>query len=179
MSTIPINFAVDKQTGLPFFPVTHVNAVRDDNGTPLPDLLDCKSTGHATCSTAAATAAKEVTVSDFVLSAGKSLVVKFTNGISVASPTLAVTYTDKDNVQQTSDPIPIYYRGEALGAYMVKAGASVILDYNGTQFDVIGDMTPSGFKITHNNTTGADQFEAIGSATLEHDDTTGADKFTL
>lgn len=43
----------------------------------------------------------------------------------------------------------------------------------------ICDVVTSGFRLTHNNTTGADQFEAIGSATLVHDTTTGADKFTF
>ena len=105
---------------------------------------------------------------------------------------------------------PIYYRGAALGANMVKAGSQIILRYDGTSFNIIGNLdtdtvtdvsynsqtgmlqqkkngqttdittiVTSGFVITHNETTGADVFTAIGSATLTHDDTTGADVFTF
>ena len=49
---------------------------------------------------------------------------------------------------------------------------------NGQTSDIVS-VVNSGFKLTHNNTTGADQFEAIGTATLVHDTTTGADKFTF
>lgn len=177
MSTIPMNYAIDKQTGLPFFPITHLKAVRDDEGNPLIDLLDDKSIGYGTCSTAAATAAKAVTVSDIIFGTGKTICVKFTNGISVANATLAVTYTDADNVSQTTSAIPIYYRGAALGANLVKAGESIFLNYNGTQLDVIGDLTPSGFNITSDEETGYDEFEAYGNATITEDNTNGYDEF--
>lgn len=175
MSTFPVNYVVDKQTKQPFFPVTHIKAVRDDNGNPLEP--DSKSIGYGTCSTAAATAAKTVTVSDIIFGTGKTICVKFTNGISVANATLAVTYNDADNVSQTTGAIPIYYRGAALGANLVKAGGSVMLNYNGTQIDVIGDLTPSGFQITSDEETGYDEFEAFGNATITEDDTNGYDEF--
>ena len=143
MSQIPVNYAIDKRTGNPFFPVTHINAVRDDEGNPLSDLLAGKSVGYGTCDTAADTAAKTVTVGDgFVFGEKKLLVVKFTNGISVAGATLAVTYTDKDNVSRTTAALPIYYRKAALGAGRVAAGDSLTLRYNGTQLEVVSALEP-------------------------------------
>lgn len=35
---------------------------------------------------------------------------------------------------------PIYYRGAALGANMVKAGSQIILRYDGTSFNIIGNL---------------------------------------
>lgn len=49
---------------------------------------------------------------------------------------------------------------------------------NGQTSDIV-NVVNSGFKVTHNNTTGADEFEAIGTATFVHDNTTGADKLTF
>lgn len=96
-----------------------------------------------TCSTAAATAAKAVTLgTTFDLVAGATILVTFTNGISVANATLAVTHTPIGGSQRTEAAKAIYYRGAALGADMVKAGAKVLLRYNGTQFDVLGDLFP-------------------------------------
>lgn len=155
-----------------------------------------------TCATAADTAAKTVQTSDgFTLTADAMVLVTFQNAISAASATLNVNSTGAK---------PIYYRGAALAAGMVKAGDTLALRYDGTVWNITGtldtdtdtvtdvsyDQTTgklqktvndttidvvsivnSGFRLTHNNTTGADEFEAIGSATLVHDDTTGADKF--
>lgn len=142
---------------------------------------------QAACSTAAATAAKTITLKQgFSLEDGAMVLVTFENAITVAAATLAVTYTDTTGTQQTTAAKPIKYGGAALAANLIKANMMVILRYytDGENtandcWNVVGDLTPSGFNITHNNTTGADQFEAIGSATIEHDDTTGADKFTF
>lgn len=43
----------------------------------------------------------------------------------------------------------------------------------------ICDVVTSGFRITHNNETGADEFEAIGTATFTHNNETGADSFVF
>ena len=143
MSEIPVNYIVDNQTQEPFFPITHINAVRDDNDDPLSEFLDEKSVGYGTCSTAADTAAKAVTIGDgFIFGQKKLMLVKFTNGITVASATLAVTYTDKNNTQQTTAAIPIYYKGAALPANLVGAGDSVMMKYNGTQIDIVSNLAP-------------------------------------
>ena len=87
---------------------------------------------EATCSTAAGTAAKEVTKpTSFTLTTGATIVVKFTNAITVASATLNVGSTGAK---------AIYYRGAALAANRVAAGDRLILKYNGTQFDIIGHL---------------------------------------
>lgn len=134
---------------------------------------------EGTCSTAAATAAKTVTVgTTFKPVAGATLLVTFQNAISVASATLAVTYGASGD-QQTLAAKPIYYRGAALGAGLIKAGSKVLLRYNGTQFDIIGDLTPSGFTITTDETTGYDTLAAIGSAEITPNSSTGVDAFTF
>ena len=130
---------------------------------------------EATCSTAAETAAKEVTKpTSFTLTTGATIIVKFTNAITVASATLNVGSTGAK---------AIYYRGAALAANRVAAGDRLILKYNGTQFDIIGHLdtdtntqavssvvghtgavtatqigtalTNAGYKLTDNNTWNA------------------------
>lgn len=134
-----------------------------------------------TCSTAAATAAKTVTLGNtFQLVQDATILVKFTNAITVANATLAVTHTPFGASEATTEAAkPIYYRGAALPAGLVKAGTMVMLRYNGTQFDIVGDLTPSGFSVTSDETTGYDTFEAIGSAEITEDDTKGYDEFTF
>ena len=141
----------------------------------------------AACSTTAATAAKTITLKEgFALEDGAMVLVTFANAITVANATLAVTYPNAAGTQQTTAAKPIKYGGAALAANLIKANMMVMLRYytdgeNSANdcWNVVGDLTPSGFKITHNNTTGADEFEAIGSATLVHDTSTGADKFVF
>lgn len=105
---------------------------------------------EGTCSTAAATAAKEVTLgTTFELVTGATLIVKFTNAISVASATLAVTHTDLDGTTTTETAKPIYYRGAALAKNLVAAGDRLILRYNGTQYDIMGHLdTNTDTKVT-------------------------------
>ena len=84
-----------------------------------------------TCSTAAATTAKEVSCADFALVSGATVLVKFTNKNSAASPTLNVNSTGAKN---------IYYRGAALTAssiYNWGAGDFVEFYYDGTQWNLL------------------------------------------
>ena len=85
---------------------------------------------YGTCSTAAGTVAKVVTCADFTLTTGATILVKFTNENSVASPTLNVNNTGAKS---------IYYRGAALasGLYYWGAGDTVEFYYNGTQWDLL------------------------------------------
>jgi len=95
---------------------------------------------EGTCTTAAATAAKEVTVgTTFSPVAGATLLVTFQNAITVASATLAVTYGASGSTA-TLAAKPIYYKGAALAANMIGAGMKVMLRYNGTQFDIVGEL---------------------------------------
>lgn len=127
---------------------------------------------EATCSTAAATAAKEITTApkSFSLVAGAKILVTFTYAISVANATLQVG---------SAAAKPIYYHGAALAANLVKAGSVLLLAYDGTAWNIVGDLTPSGFVITTDETTGTDIFTAVGSATVSHNDSTGADEFVF
>lgn len=95
---------------------------------------------EGTCTTAAGTAAKTVTVgTTFSPVAGATLLVTFQNAITVASATLAVTYGPSGSTA-TLAAKPIYYRGAALGAGLVKAGAVLLLRYDGTRFNIVGDL---------------------------------------
>lgn len=102
-------------------------------------ILNAPFGNAGTCSTAAATAAKEVTLgTTFALVTEATILVKFANAISVANATLAVTHTTLAGTTTTEAAKAIYLNGAALEANIIQAGASILLRYNGTQFDIIG-----------------------------------------
>lgn len=119
-------------------------------------LLNKGIVNYATCSTAAATVKKQVTLgTTFALTDGAMLAVKFSNGISVASSTLEVKHTPLGGTQTTEQAKAIYYQGGALASGLVKAGDTILLRYNGTQFDVLGSL-PDGELIHYaSDTAGA------------------------
>ena len=88
---------------------------------------------EAICSTAGGTAAKvtNTTPPSFTLTAGAKILVKFTYAISAENATLQVG---------SNSAKPIYYKGSALPADLVKAGTSVLLQYDGTSFNIVGDL---------------------------------------
>lgn len=86
---------------------------------------------YGTCSTAAGTAAKTVDVDNFSLEMGARVLVKFTITNTAASPTL--------NVEGTGAKA-IYYRGSAINAGVLAANRTYEFVYNGTQWDLIGDL---------------------------------------
>lgn len=91
------------------------------------------------CSTAAATAAKEVTLgTTFSLVSGAMILVTFTNGITSANSTLAVTHTTLAGTTTTETAKPIYLNGAALPSDVITPNSTVFLRYNGTQFDLVG-----------------------------------------
>ena len=158
-----------------------------------------------TCSTAAATAAKAVTLgTTFELVTGATILVTFTNGITVDGATLAVTHTPIGGSSTTEAAKPIYYKGAALPANLVKAGMTVTLRYDGTNYNVLGtldnetdinydsntgklkktvngttsdvcDVVTSGFSLMEDDATGIDTLGAIGGATISDDNTNGLD----
>ena len=86
------------------------------------------STLYGTCSTAAATAAKEVVCSNVdSLEAGMTLRVVFTNANTAASPTINVNSKGAKNVYRFGSTTPI-------GGNSWEAGAVVDLFYDGTSF---------------------------------------------
>ncbi len=87
--------------------------------------------GYGTCSTAEATAAKAVTLSDYVLVKGGVVAVKFTYGLC-ASATLNINSKGAKNV---------FINGAAVTsttANMVKAGDIAYFMYDGTQYQFLG-----------------------------------------
>lgn len=84
--------------------------------------------GYATCSTAATTAAKTVTVSDFILLKNGIVSVLFTSAIDVAGATLNVSSTGAK---------PIRVNGAAIQPGLVKAQTVVQFQYDGTAWNVV------------------------------------------
>lgn len=97
------------------------------------NLKDLRLDNYGTCSTAAGTVAKIVTVNNnsFALVEGVIVTVKFTATNTAANPTL--------NVNSTSAK-PIYYKGAAIQAGLLQANKIYTLIYNGTQYQIIGDI---------------------------------------
>ena len=86
---------------------------------------------YGTCSTAAGTAAKTVACSGFSLATGAEITVKFTVTNTASNPTLNVNSTGAK---------PIYYNGAAISAGYLKANKTYSFRYNGTQYDLVGDV---------------------------------------
>lgn len=84
---------------------------------------------YGVCSTAASTAAKEVTATRFALTTGSSIAVHFTVANTAANPTLNVNSTGAK---------PIYFNGSAISTSMIVAGGTYLFVYNGTQYDAVG-----------------------------------------
>lgn len=104
-------------------------------------------TDYGTCSTAADTAAKTVNVDlSFVKVTGARVTVKFTETNTASSPTL--------NINDTG-AAAIYYRGSAISAEYLAANRTYEFVFNGTQYELIGDInTDSDHQVTNTvNTT--------------------------
>ena len=76
--------------------------------------------GYATCSTAAATAAKTASLSSYTLTTGGIVAVKFTNAVG-AGATLNIN---------SKGAKAIYYKGAAITAGVIKAGDTVTMIYS-------------------------------------------------
>ena len=112
------------------------SAARNINGMSVDGSAD--RVNYGTCSTAAGTAAKTVSCTGFALITGAEVTVKFTVTNTAASPTLNVNSTGAK---------AIYYRGEAISAGNLAANRTYTFRYNGTQYELVGDIN------TDNNTT--------------------------
>lgn len=100
---------------------------------------------YGTCSTAAATAVKVVSCSNFALITGAEITVKFTTTNTAANPTLNVNNTGAK---------AIYYRGSAISAGYLAANRTYTFRYNGSQYDLVGDInTDTNTKVTQTLTT--------------------------
>lgn len=86
---------------------------------------------YGTCSTAAATVAKTVAVSGFVLKVGATATVKFSYSNTASNPTLNVNSTGAK---------PIYYNGAAITSSYLVANRVYTFVYDGTNYLVVGDI---------------------------------------
>ena len=97
--------------------------------------------GYGVCSTAGATAAKTVSITNTVLTPGGIIAVNFVNAFTASSPTLSVNGS-------AAKPIKLY--GNAMPMGKVHANTILVMYYDGTQFNVIGIQSqtaaaPTGF----------------------------------
>lgn len=86
---------------------------------------------HGACDTAAGTAAKTVTITNFNLETGAQITVKFTNGNTASTPTLNVN---------SSGAKAIKYRGTNIKSTSIIANQIYNLLYDGTDWNVIGSL---------------------------------------
>ena len=101
---------------------------------------------YGTCSTAAGTAAKTVTLAGFTLATGARITVKFTVTNTAASPTLNVNGTGAKAIQ---------YRGAAITASYLSANRVYEFVYDGTAYQLIGDIdTNSTYNVATSSTNG-------------------------
>lgn len=105
-------------------------------------VQDCAESGggYGVCSTAAATAAKTVAITNFLLLKNGIIAVRFTAGISVIGATLNV------NGQGAK---PIYNNGAPVQPGDIRAGQTVMMAYDGTNWNITA--------ITGNESGGSDQ----------------------
>ena len=97
--------------------------------------------GYGVCSTAGATAAKTVSITNFVLTPSSVFAVLFENAFTASSPTLSVNGS-------AAKAIKLY--GSAIPMGKVHNNTILVMAYDGTQFNVIGIQSqtaaaPTGF----------------------------------
>lgn len=83
--------------------------------------------GYGTCSTAAATVAKVVSLSSYSLTTGGYVAVKFTNAV----PAKATMNINSKGAKS------IYHRGSAITAGVIEAGDIATFIYNGSQYHLL------------------------------------------
>lgn len=89
-------------------------------------------THYGTCSTAAGTAAKTVSLTGFTLTTGAVVHVKFSNANTASNPTLNVNSTGAKNIQ---------YNGANVASSSIVAGAVYTFIYTGSVWEMTGDVT--------------------------------------
>ena len=119
-------------------------------------------THYGTCATAAATATKAVSITNFTLVTGARVIVKFTVTNTAASPTLNVNNTGAKAIQ---------YRGAAITAGYLAANRTYEFVYDGTNYQLVGDVntdtnTDTKVRQTNDTTTNA-SLPVLVSATAD------------
>lgn len=118
-------------------------------------------THYGTCSTAAATVAKTVSITGFSLVTGAAVRVKFTYANTTSSPTLNVTSTGAKTMR---------YNNATISSGMLKAYHTYAFVYDGTYWQLVGDVTESasttkaGIVQLNNTLTSTSTTEALTAA---------------
>lgn len=105
------------------------NVILDGGG--IRTLGNVGGTWLGTCTTAATTPAKTVSLSNFILYQNITISVRFTNAINVPDATLNVNSTGAK---------PIKINGEALQYGVIKAGMTAVLQYDGSSWNIVSLM---------------------------------------
>jgi len=93
-------------------------------------IFKASSVLNTTCSTAAGTSAKTITIGNYDgYKQGNIVCIKFTNGITSSSSTLNINSLGAKS---------IYYQGASLPNNIIKANDTIMLEYDGTNFVVVG-----------------------------------------
>jgi len=130
------------------------------------------ASAYAECSTAGGTAAKTATIctdSDttntaFTLIKGVSVQVKFTANNTAANPTLNINSTGAK---------AIYYKGAAVTASYLKANYVYTFVYNGTQWDLVGNVENTDAYVSQQNDTSSSDLRVILSKSANDTTETG------
>ena len=110
---------------------------------------------YGTCSTAAATAAKVVSLAGFALTTGSRLMIKFTVTNTAGSPTLNVNGTGAKSIM---------YRGAAIGASNLAANRVYEFVYDGTNYELVGDLDTNTWRGIQNNLTSTSTTDSLSAA---------------
>ena len=139
MATYTSNYNLKKPDG------TDYADIQDINGNM--DTLDAALMRYATCSTAAATAAKTVELIGFELHAGAVILIKFTVTDTSINPTLNVNNTGAK---------PIQYRGATIFRTCLAAERVYAFVYDGAAYQLVGDVnTDTTYKVFTGSTASA------------------------
>lgn len=132
---------------------TKLETARRVNGV----LFDGSSniSNYATCSTAAATAAKVVDKSGFELVAGARITIRFTITNTAANPTLNVNGTGAKAIQ---------YRGAAIATSYLAANRTYDFVYDGTYYQLVGDINTNTTYTAASATPKANGTAAVGTS---------------
>lgn len=128
---------------------TDTGQMKVGNGTAAYNSLpyvgsDTGSTvSYGSSSTAAGTAAKVATIANYKLVTGALVLIEFTATNTAANPTLNISSTGAK---------AIYYNGAAVTASYLKAQHIYMMRYNGTQYDIVGDIDTAGTDTKVTNT---------------------------
>ena len=110
--------------------------------------------GYATCSTAAATTAKAATLSNYVLTKGGVVAVKFTYAVP-ADATLNVN---------SKGAKPIYYKGSAITAGVIQEGDTATFMYDGTNYHLLAVDRSSAAAVTGVSWTAGNKYVTVTHA---------------